>query len=97
MNTYKALSKAAEAAFATGTFEREFTPSEERDWLSSGLIEIVPRTYRALSNNFASAAQGETFEGSFLVENEAALIQGGHIERVDEVKPKAKKAAESSS
>ena len=91
-NTYKATSPAAVAAFADGVFERDFTASEEKDWLDSGLIELVPRTYRVLSNNYSAAEQGQTFEGALLVEIEAALIQGGHIERVD--KPKAAKAAE---
>ena len=95
-NTYRALSSAAVAAYADGVFERDFSPSEEKDVLGSGLLELVPRTYRALSNRYAAAKQGETFEAAYLVENEAALIQGGHIERVDEVKPKAKKAAEPS-
>jgi hypothetical protein len=90
MNTYKATSPAAVAAFADGVFERDFTATEERDWLASGLLELVPRTYKVLSNNFNAAEQGETFEGSFPVELEAALIQGGHIERVD--KPAAKAA-----
>lgn len=89
-NTYKALTKAAEAAFSVGVFEREFTVTEEKDWIDSGLLELVPRTYRVLSNNYAAAKQGETFEGSFPVELEAALIQGGHIERVDPA-PKKKK------
>ena len=90
MNTYKATSAAAAAAFAEGVFEREFTPSEEKDWLESGLLVLVPRTYRVLSNNYSAAEQGETFDGSYLIENEAALIQGGHLERVD--KPAAKAA-----
>lgn len=81
MNTYKALSKAAEAAFAPGVFEREFTPTEERDWLASGLVEIVPRAYRVLSDNY-ERPQGEVFDAAFLVELEAALISGSHIERV---------------
>lgn len=91
MNTYRALSRAAEAAFSVGVFEREFTPTEEKDHLASGLLELVPRTYRALSNNFAAAKQGDTFEAAFLVENERALIQGGHIERVDKPATKQKK------
>lgn len=82
-NTYKATSPAAVAAFAEGVFEQEFTAVEEKDHLSSGLLELVPRTYRALSNNYAAAEQGKTFEAAYLVENEQALIQGGHIERVD--------------
>jgi hypothetical protein len=95
-NTYCALTPAAVAAFEDGVFERDFSPSEEKDWIDSGLIALVPRTYKVLSNNYAAAKQGETFDGSFLVEIEAALIQGGHIERVGEVKPKTKKAAEPS-
>lgn len=95
MNTYKALTPAAEAAFSAGVFERDFTPTEERDHLDSGLLELVPRTYKVLSNNFSAGQQGDTFEAAYLVEIEQALIQGGHIERVDEVKPKAKKTAES--
>lgn len=91
MNTYRALSKAAEAAFAPGVFEREFTPVEERDWLASGLLEIAPRSYRVLSDNY-ERPMGEAFEAAFLVEIEAALISGSHIERVD--KPEAKKKKE---
>lgn len=90
-NTYKALSKAAEAAFSVGTFEAEFTATEEQDWLSAGVLAIVPRTYRVLTNNYSAAKQGETFTGALLVEQEAALIQGGHIERVDPRKAKSSK------
>lgn len=90
MNTYRATTPAAVAAFADGVFERDFTPTEEKDWLDSGLLELVPRQYRVLTNNYAAAAQGELIDLSLLVENEAALIQGGHIERVD--KPAKKKA-----
>lgn len=92
MNTYKARTPAAVAAFEDGVFEREFSPSEEKDWLDSGLLELVPRTYRVLSNNYVAGEQGDTFEGAFLVENEAALIQGGHIERVEPKKPAKAKA-----
>lgn len=87
-NTYRAKTKAAEAAFSVGVFERDFTPSEEKDVLDAGLLEIVPRTYLVLSDNYA-VPEGETFEAAMLIENEAALIQGGHIERVD--KPPTKK------
>jgi hypothetical protein len=83
-NTYQATTPAAIAAFAAGVFERDFTVAEERDWLDSGLLELVPRTYRVLSNNYSTAKQGGTFEGALLSEIEAALIQGGHIERYGE-------------
>jgi hypothetical protein len=82
-NTYRALSDSAKAAFAEGVFEHEFTPTEESDWVNSGLIEIVPRKYKVLSNNYAAGKQGATVEAALLVELEAALISGGHIERVD--------------
>jgi hypothetical protein len=93
MNTYKALTPAAVAAFADGVFEAEYTPTEEQDHLASGLIEIVPRPYKVLSNNFATGQQGETVTLALLVEHEAALIQGGHLERVDKpgTKPTSRK------
>ena len=81
-NTYRALTPAAVGAFDEGVFERDFTVVEEKDWLDSGLVELVPRTYRVLSANYA-VPQGQTFEAAMLKENEAALIAGGHIERVD--------------
>jgi len=81
-NTYRALSDSTKAAFADGVFEREFTPTEERDWLASGLVELVPRKYKVLSNNYDAGKQGSTVEAALLVELEAALIAGGHIERV---------------
>jgi hypothetical protein len=89
-NTYRALSPAAEAAFAKGVFEADFSPSEEQDRLASGLIELVPRPYRVLSNNYAAGAQGDVVDLALLVEHEAALIQGGHIERVDAKSAKKK-------
>jgi hypothetical protein len=82
-NTYKAISTVGEHYFGAGVTDHDLTAVEEKDALQGGHLELVPRTYRVLSDNYTAAAQGETFEGSFLVENEAALIQGGHIERVD--------------
>lgn len=92
-NTYRALTPAAIAAYDSGVFERDFTPSEEQDVLNAGLLELVPRKYKVLSNNFASGEQGDEIEAAFLVEHEQALTQGGHIERV-EPKPAAKKKAD---
>lgn len=91
-NTYRALSKAAEAALSEGVFERDFTPTEEKDWLDSGLVELVPRTYRVLSNNYSAGKQGDTFDAAYLVEIEQALIAGGHLERVDTPKAADKPA-----
>jgi hypothetical protein len=83
MNTYKAVSERAKILNGEDVFEADFSALEEKDHLDGGHLEIVPRTYRVLSNNFSAAKQGATFDGAFLVEQEAALIQGGHIERVD--------------
>ena len=90
-NTYRAKTKAGEAAFAAGVFERDFTATDERDWLDSGVLELVPRTYKVLSDNYGAGAQGEQVELALPVETEAALISGGHIERVEPAK-KAEKA-----
>lgn len=89
-NTYRAKSKAAVAAFDEGVFEHEFTATDERDWLGSGALEIVPRKYRVLSTNY-ERPQGEEFEAAFLVEIEAALLQGGHLERVSPPPKKSSK------
>jgi uncharacterized lipoprotein YddW (UPF0748 family) len=83
MNTYRALTAAAVAAFEDGVFERDFSPTEERDWLDSGVLELVPRTYRVLSSNFAAGEQGSEIEAAYPVEVEQALLQGGHLERVE--------------
>lgn len=88
MNRYRALSEYAEAVYGAGEHELDLSATEEADALSGGHFELVPRTYRQLSNNYSAAEQGETFEAAFLIENEAALIAGGHIERVDDPKPK---------
>lgn len=84
-NTYRARTPAGQAAFEGGVFERDFTAAEERDWLGSGVLELVPRTYRVLSDNY-ERPKDELFDAALLVEVEAALIAGGHIERV--AKPK---------
>lgn len=92
-NTYRALSPAAVAAYAEGVFERDFTPSQEQDVLNSGLIELVPRKYRVLSNNFAAGELDSEIEAAYPVEIEQALIQGGHIARVDPPAKPTKKTA----
>lgn len=81
-NTYRAVSGYGTATFGEEVFEAEFSAVEEKDNVGGGHVEIVPRKYRVLSNNYEAAPQGETFDGALLVEQEAALIQGGHIERV---------------
>jgi hypothetical protein len=88
-NTYRATTKAAEAVYGEGTFERDFNPWEEKTALDSGLIEIVPRVYRVVGDSRVfETATGETFEAGLPVEAEAALITGGHIRRVEDEAPK---------
>lgn len=81
-NTYRAVSGYGKATFGEDLFDGEFTAADERDYVDSGHLEIVPRSYRQTSNNYSATEQGGTFEAAFLVEVEAALIAGGHIERV---------------
>ena len=62
--------------------------------LQSGLLEIVPREYKVIGgSNVHGADPGEVFTAALPIGQEAALIQGGHIERVDD-KPKSKKKEE---
>lgn len=87
VNTYRAKTKAAEAAFSVGEFEHEFASSaDEADWVTPGLLEIVPQTYRVLTDTAVHGVKGTdkdpTFEAALPMETEAALITGGHIERV---------------
>ena len=94
-NTYKAISAIGEHYFGEGVTEHDLTATEEQDALTGKHLEIVPRTYKVLSDNYEAGKQGEEFERAYPVELEAALISGGHIERVDKPAPKkAAKAAE---
>ncbi len=82
-NRYKPVSDRAKAIYGEDDFEADLSAVEERDAVTGGHLELVPRTYRVMSDNYTAAPQGETFKGAYPVENEAALIFGGHIERVD--------------
>ncbi|HEY3261369.1 MAG TPA: hypothetical protein VGJ95_14060 [Pseudonocardiaceae bacterium] len=102
MGRYRAVSPLAEpfiGDFAKDEFEHDFaSPAAEQDAVRGGLVEIVPRKYRVLSDNYQHP-QGEEFEAAYLMEHEAALIAGGHIERVEpEPKPtkRSKKTADES-
>lgn len=72
--------------FEEGVFEREFSVSEEQDWLNRGFLELVPRPYRVLTDNYTilgwPVPQNAVVEATFPIEVEAALIAGGHLERV---------------
>jgi hypothetical protein len=81
-NTYRAVSDRAKAINGEDIFEADLSATEEADAVTGGHLEIVPRKYRVLSNNYAAGKQGATVEAALLVELEAALIAGGHIERV---------------
>jgi hypothetical protein len=82
---------------------------DEKDAIDGGHLEIVPRAYKVLSDNFSGGPQDSEWMGALRVETEAALIQGGHIQRVDapvapvqdaapaDLKPKEKKATEPAS
>ena len=94
-NTYRAVSDRAKALNGEDVFDAEFTPAEEADQLSAGHLEIVPRAYKVLSNNYSAGEQGDFVDLALPVETEAALIAGGHIERVED-NPKAKKKASGS-
>lgn len=82
-NTYRALTPAAVAAYDEGVFDLDLSPSQERDLLDAGLVELVPRKYRVLSNNFAAGKQDTVIEAAYLVEIEQAYLNGGHLERID--------------
>lgn len=94
-NLYAPVSERAKALHGEDPFEAELSAAEEADQIGGGHLAIVPRTYRVLSNNFAAAKQGSDIDLALPVEQEAALIQGGHIERVG-TKPKAKKSSAAS-
>lgn len=79
---YRAVTPAGVAAYGEDVFDAEYTALEEFDLLRSGAVEIAPRPYRVLSDNYQAGAPGDVFEAAFPVEIEAALISGGHIERV---------------
>lgn len=87
-NNYRPVSDRAKAIHGVEPFEADLSAVEEADEIGAGHLEIVPRTYKVLTNNFAGGEQGETVDLALLVEEEAALIQGGHLERVD--KPASK-------
>lgn len=86
-NKYRPVSVVGKATWGEEEFEAYLSPDEERDAISGGHLELIPRTYRVLSDNYAAGKQGDTFEAVYPVENEAVLISGGHIERVDPQDP----------
>lgn len=92
MNTYRAISPLGVALHGTDVVELDLSAGEERDQLSSGHLEIVPRPYRVLTNRYAAGAAGEVVDLALPAEVEAALL-GVHIERVSTPSTQAAKAA----
>ncbi len=90
-NTYRAVSEYGKAVYGGDAFDGEFSAVEERDHVSAGHLEIVPRAYRVLSNNYEAGKQGDVVELALVVEHEASLIQGGHLERVDKPETNSKR------
>ena len=69
-------------------FEKEFTVDEERTNVESGLLAVEPRRYRVLVDTEVYGVKGSdpdpTFSAGMLIEQEQMLVQGGHIERVED-------------
>ncbi len=90
MNRYKVrLPVLVNGEFGQGDeFDYEFTVDEEKANVESGLLEIVPRPYRVLVDTEVHGVRGTdedpTFLAGMLIEQEAALVTGGHIERVED-------------
>lgn len=82
-NTYKATSAVGEHYYGEGVSEQDLSTEAERDAIVGGHLAIVPRKYKVLSDNYTAGEQGAVVELALLRENEAALVQGGHLVRVD--------------
>jgi hypothetical protein len=82
-NTYRALSVAAKSEHGDAPVDLDLSVVDERDALDGGHLELVPRTYRVLTNNFSGGPEGSEYVGALQKEIEAALISGGHLERID--------------
>lgn len=91
MATYRPVSARAKALHGDDDVELDLSPTDERDALSGGHLEIVPRPYKVLVNNYDAGEQGSTVDLALLVENEAALVSGGVLERVDKKPTSTKK------
>lgn len=89
-NVYKPLTEYAEVLYGPGTGERDLSAVQEKDALDGGHLEIVPRKYKVLSTNYAAGKQGVVVDLTLLSEIEAALISGGHLERVESEPPAPK-------
>jgi hypothetical protein len=90
MNRYKVLLPltvhTADASYAQGEeFDQEFSVEDEAANLASGLLELLPNTYRVIGGSEVHGTKpGGTFTMAIPLGQEALLIEGGHIERVDD-------------
>lgn len=91
-NTYRSTSEYGRAIFGEDVFDGDFTAAEEKDHLDGGHLEIVPRKYTVLSDNFSGGEKGSEYVAALPKDIETALLQGYHLQRVDDA-PVAKKAA----
>lgn len=65
-------------------------PALETDLVSKGLLEILPSTYRNVGTQQVFGHDpGVTFEVALTVGQEAALLEGGHLERVNKPSPQS--------
>jgi hypothetical protein len=100
-NTYRPLSAYGKATYGEDDVDLDLSVMEEKDALDGGHLDLVPRKYKVLTDNFSGGPQNGEYVGALRKETEAALIHGGHIERVDDkpsvqggVAKKSKAAAE---
>lgn len=88
MNTYRAVSPVGVARFGPEPFDADFTVTEEADWIVNGILQLVARPYRVLTDSYTidgnpvPGGVGAVVTAAFPIETEAALISGGHLERV---------------
>lgn len=82
-NTYRPLSVAAKSQYGDAVVSLDLSVMDEKDAIDGNHLEIVPRAYKILSDNFSGGPQDSEWMGALRVETEAALIQGGHIQRID--------------
>lgn len=69
--------------------ELDLTAEQERGHLAAKRIEIVPCEYEVVGpRTVMGAAPGEKFTAAFEIGQEQALVESGHVERVE---PKKKK------
>jgi hypothetical protein len=70
-------------------FEADLDAVDEQEKLQSGLLELQPLTYKVVGESSVFGARpGETFTQAMPLGQEELLVQGGHLERVEETPAK---------